>query len=335
MTERREPLVSVVTPVFNGEKYLRQCIESVLAQTYSNWDYAIVDNCSTDKTLEIAQEYAGQDPRIRVVSNTLFVGVDANHNNAFRQISPTSKYCKVVAADDWIFPECLEKMVSLAEEHPSVAIVQAYRLRGHWVAGDGLPYPSTVVRGRDVCRLWLLPGRLSIFGAPTTLMYRADIVRSRSAFYDESNLAPDTEVCLEFLGQHDYGFVHQVLSFHRLRRASTTGDRQWLQVDLPCRLFELITFGPRYLGEDELEQAIRDHLREYYGTLGSLVLRRRSREFWRFHRVRLSTLGYPLNYGRLVLSAVGYLLGVLLNPARTAERLAARRRRDQEAFVYE
>lgn len=335
MTERHEPLVSVVTPVYNGEKYLRQCIESVLAQTYANWDYVIVNNCSTDRTLEIAQEYAAADSRIRIHNNSEFVGVDANHNIAFRQISPTSKYCKVVAADDWIFPECLEKMVSLAEDHPSVVIVQAYRLRGNWVAGDGLPYPSTVIKGRDACRLWLLPGRPSIFGAPTTLMYRSDIVRSRYAFYDESNLAGDTEVCLEYLGEHDYGFVHQVLSFHRLRRASTTGDRQWLHVELPCRLYELITFGPRYLGQGELEQAIRDHLQEYYRTLGSLLLGRRNREFWRFHRERLATLGYPLDVRRLLVSSMTYLLGVVLNPGRTAERLAARRRREREAYIYE
>lgn len=335
MTAGPEPLVSVVTPVFNGEKYLRECIDSVLAQTYTNWHYVIVNNCSTDRTLEIAQEYAARDSRIRVVNNREFVGVDANHNNAFREISPDSKYCKVVAADDWIFPECLERMVALAEANPSVAIVQAYRLRGNRVAGDGLPYPSTVIPGRDICRLWLLPGRLSIFGAPTTLMYRSDIVRSRPSFYDESNLAADTEVCLEFLGDNDYGFVHQVLTFHRLRRASTTGDRQWLHVELPCRLYELIRFGPRYLEPDELDRAIRDHLREYYRTLGSLVFGRRNRAFWRYHRERLAALGYPLDTGRLLVSAAGYALGVLFNPARTAERLAARRRSEREAYAYE
>ena len=83
-----------------------------------------------------------------VLSNDEFVGTDANHNIAFRQIAPTSKYCKVVAADDWIFPECLEKMISLCEQHPSVAIVQAYRLQGDRVAGDGVPYPSTFMKGR-------------------------------------------------------------------------------------------------------------------------------------------------------------------------------------------
>src|SRR5215471_12165190 len=226
MSAMQDPLVSVVTPVYNGEAYLRECVESVLAQTYAHWDYVIVNNCSTDRTLEIAREYAARDPRIRIVENQEFVRVINNHNIAFRQISPTSKYCKVVAADDWIFPDCLEKMVKLAEEHPSVVIVQAYRLQGTKVTGDGLPYPSTVIRGNDVCRQWLLEGGPSILGAPSTLMYRSDIVRSRPAFYNESNLHADTEACLEFLEHHDYGFVHQVLTFQRMREESMTSYSQ-------------------------------------------------------------------------------------------------------------
>src|SRR4051812_42714570 len=116
------PLVSIVTPVYNGEVHIRECIESVLAQTYQNWDYSIINNCSTDRTLEIAQEYAARDPRIRIHNNENFVRVIQNHNIAFRNISPNSKYCKMVAADDWLFPECIERMVDLAEQHPSVAI---------------------------------------------------------------------------------------------------------------------------------------------------------------------------------------------------------------------
>lgn len=334
MIERHEPFVSVVTPVYNGEKYLRQCIESVLGQTYANWEYIIVNNCSTDGTLDIAREYAAADPRIRVHNNDQFVGTDANHNNAFRQISPTSKYCKVVAADDWIFPECLEKMVSLAEEHPTVAIVQAYRLQGNVVAGDGVPYPSTFMRGRDACRLWLLR-RPSIFGAPTGLMYRADIVRSRDAFYDQNNVAADTGVCLEFLGENDYGFVHQVLSFERLRRASWTGELRQLMVSLPTHLHELITYGPRDLTEEELKRAIREHLRWYYSRLGSEAVRGRSREFWRYHQRQLAALGYPLKPSRVLAASVRYLLGLILNPGRTVERLAARRHREREDYTFE
>ena len=100
MKARQEPMVSVVTPVYNGELYLRECIESVLAQSYQNWDYTIVNNCSTDKTLDIASEYAAKEYRIRIHNNETFVRAIENQNIALRRISSKSKYCKVIFADD-------------------------------------------------------------------------------------------------------------------------------------------------------------------------------------------------------------------------------------------
>ena len=79
------PLVSIVTPVYNGESYLAECIESVCAQTYSNWEYVIVDNRSTDRTREIAENYAGKDPRIRVHVNETFLPLMQNWNHALRE----------------------------------------------------------------------------------------------------------------------------------------------------------------------------------------------------------------------------------------------------------
>src|SRR5579864_8803850 len=104
-----QPLVSIVSPVYNESEHLAECIESVLAQTYQNWDYTIVNNCSTDGSMEIARRYAAQDRRIRIHENQHFLPVIQNHNAAFRQTSPDSKYCKVVLSDDWIFPECIER----------------------------------------------------------------------------------------------------------------------------------------------------------------------------------------------------------------------------------
>src|ERR1051326_6867020 len=114
-----EPVVSVVTPVYNCGPYIAECIESVLNQTHRNFEYLIVNNCSTDNTLEIIERYAKTDNRIRVRNNTEFLGVIGNHNNAFNQMSPDSKYCKVVSGDDWIFRDCLTQMVELAEAHPN------------------------------------------------------------------------------------------------------------------------------------------------------------------------------------------------------------------------
>lgn len=320
-------LISVVTPVFNGEPYLRDCIESVLAQTYTNWDYTIVNNCSTDRTLEIAREYAAKDRRIRIHNNETFARQIENHNIAFRQISPASKYCKVVAADDWLFPECLERMVGLAEQNPGVAIVGAYGLAGTRVVWTGLPYPSSVVaRGRDACRMRLLGGPY-VFGTPSSVLFRCDIVRSRHAFYNESNLHADSEACFEFLGDHDFGFVHQVLTFVRVREDSLTSYSSQFNTYLPAVLHELVKYGQKYLSAEELQRRIAEHLRSYYDYLGEQVYYEPGREFWSFHRGKLAAAGHPLSARRLAWSAFRCGLRLALTPKQTAGGVLRRLRR--------
>lgn len=170
MSTVSSPLVSIVTPVYNGERYLEECVESVLRQTYTQWEYLIVNNCSVDSTHDIAERYAKRDGRVRVYHCKQFVGVIESHNRAFRLISPNSKYCKVVSADDWLFPDCVARMVNLAEANPSVGIVGSYTLSGGgalWrVKFDGLPYERTVVSGREACR-WHLLGGHYFLGMPS------------------------------------------------------------------------------------------------------------------------------------------------------------------------
>jgi hypothetical protein len=141
MSLDKQPLVSVMTPVYNGEDFLAECIESVLNQTYQNFEYIIVNNCSKDRSLQIAQEYAKKDARIKIHDNEKFVGVIDNHNTAFNLMSPNAKYCKMVSADDYIFPDCIAKMVELAEANPSIGFVGTYQLSGDIVRWQGFMYP--------------------------------------------------------------------------------------------------------------------------------------------------------------------------------------------------
>ena len=106
------PLVSVVTPFYNTREFLAECIESVLRQTYTNWEYILVDNCSTDGSSDIAEQYAARFPEtIRLIHTASFLSQVRNYNFALSHISHDSKYCKMVQADDWIFPDCLRSMV--------------------------------------------------------------------------------------------------------------------------------------------------------------------------------------------------------------------------------
>ncbi|MGH9163287.1 MAG: glycosyltransferase family 2 protein [Vicinamibacteraceae bacterium] len=333
----KHPRVSVVTPAYNGAPYLHECIESVLAQDYPNWDYTVIDNASTDRTREIADEYAARDPRIRVVSNATFVPIIANHNIAARQISLEAKYCKLVLADDWLFPECISRMVTVAEAHPSVAIVGAYGLRGAEVWWYGLPYPSTVISGREVCRLKLLDG-IYPFGTSTSVLYRADVVRSRRTFFNEANLHADKEVCLDVLRDHDFGFVHQVLSFTRTDNDSLTSSYRRFAPYWPSRLDDLVRYGPAYLTEGELKRCLETHLTRYYAFLARLALEVRDKEVFAFHRDKLRELGYPLSRARLAGAVASRLSDLVLNPKQSlsgAWRRATRRPKpDRPAPVH-
>jgi glycosyltransferase involved in cell wall biosynthesis len=318
MLSNDAPLVSVLVPVYNCETYLRECLESVLRQTYRNWECIVVNNCSTDKTLAIAQEFADRDSRVRVHNNTEFVRVIRNHNNAFEQTSPRSKYIKLVQADDWIYPECIEKMVALAEANPGVGLVGAYGLLGDSrVAWFGLPYRLGVVSGRDIGRRWLLDGEY-ILGSPTATMIRADIARKKTPFWDEGSIHADTESYIEFLKECEFGFVHQVLSFTRVREGMTSLANR-INSYLPSVLGCLVRDGAYYLSKDELDLRLKRHLHNYYAFLAKSLLKLQGRDFWRFHRNKMAEFGHPLRVGRLALAVVSLVLDKLLNPKRTAE----------------
>jgi len=321
-----QPLVSVLTPVYNGAEFLSECIESVLAQTYQNWEYTIVDNCSTDGTAEIACRYAAKDSRIRLHQNTEFLRAIPNHNNAFRQISSHSKYCKVVFGDDWIFPECLEQMVDLAQAHPSVGLVGAYSLEGKEVAWTGLPYPSPIVSGRQICRLHLID-HLYVFGAATNVMYRADLVRERSAFYNEDNIHADTEACFDLLRTSDFGFVHQVLTATRVREQSLTSMSNDLQTSYSGTLHVLASYGTDYLSKEEFQACWNENLTGYYKFLGKSALKGRDANFWEYHKKKLNELGGGYNRLRLASAVVQASAAAVLSPKETLAKIFKAKKR--------
>jgi glycosyltransferase involved in cell wall biosynthesis len=300
------PAVSVVTPFYNTAAYLRECIESVLRQSYRDFEYLLVNNRSTDGSDRIAAEYAARDPRIRLIHNTEFVGQVENYNGAIAQVSPQSRYVKVVQADDWIFPECLANMVALADRHPTVALVASYYLCGSRVMGFGVAPGTEVLSGRETCRGHLL-GTLGFFGTPTTLLYRADLVRRRRPFYAVGRLHEDSELCFESLRDADCGFVHQVLSFMRLDNESVLGGRNsydWQELDA---YLLLRMYGPEYLTPSEYRAALKRRRRRYLRRLGEAAVLLREQGYWNYQRRGLASVGEHLQ----PLAVAPYLLGAI------------------------
>jgi len=321
------PLVSIVTPVHNAEPYLAECIESVLKQTYKNWHYVMVNNCSTDSSLEIARRYANQDSRISVLSNPAFVGLIENHNIAVQRISPNSRYCKVVSADDWLFPECLSRMVEFAEANPSVGIVNSYQLSGgggDWkVRWDEIAYPSPVTPGREICRSQLLGGPY-VFGTPTSSLYRADLVRARPRFYPHLLPHADTSACYECLRKSDFGFVHQILSFERIHANTISAECKKIRTLESAILRNLIAYGPVYLTEQEYKARLKQVLAAYYGSLAVGFFNFSNLEYWRYHHRDLTQLGFRCFGFALTKAIVAKFLNLVLNPKQTADKILRR-----------
>ena len=288
-----QPFVSVVTPFFNTADYLRECIESVLAQTHTNFEYLLVDNQSTDGSSEIAAEYAKRDPRIRVIRNPEFLDQVPNYNGALRHVAPDARYVKMVLADDCIFPECIARMVAVAEAHPTVAIVSSYYLEGRYVCGSGIEWPTECIPGAVATRLHLLEN-LYLFGTPTTLLYRADLVEKRRPFFSESSMHEDTELCHEVLTDADLGFVHQVLTFSRRGNEGVLTAIESFYWRRPFVYTILRKYGPRFLSQDELPNRLGPARTDYLRTLGESVLVNREPEFWAYHRRALATVGEDL-----------------------------------------
>ena len=323
MVEPRRPLVSFVTPFYNTARYLAECIESVLRQSYQDWEYVLVNNCSTDESLEIARRYAARDSRIRLMTNEEFLGQIQNYNHALRQISPNAQFVKMVQADDWLFPECAERMVAVAITDPEIAIVSAYSMRHHWVGCIGMPYPSPVTAGEVALRIYLREG-MNALETPTNVLYRADLVRQRDAFFPEESIMEDLEVCFLLLMGRKLGFVHEILTYQR-------DDNESISTGLlpfnPWQLHRLILvheYGPRLLNGGEYAECFRSLERSYMRFLGHSKLKGRSTEFWDYQRKGFAAMNRELSQVRLWREAIFAAIELLANPVSTWRRLKSR-----------
>ena len=321
-----EPLVSVVTPFYNTADYLPECIESVLRQSYQNWEYLLVDNCSTDGSRDIAERYARQDPRIRVCANPEFVGQDENYNGALLHISPHSVYCKMVEADNWIFPRCLEKMVGVAQANPRVDVVGSHYVQGPDAASASViraqgRLPETM-DGRSACRMHLLD-HAPLFGSPTNVLLRSSIVRGRKPFFDVTSRHCDREVCYDVLQDRDFGYVDEVLAFIRDREQSVTAGLTGLGTYHLYRLVLVRRHGRSLFPDERDFQRYGKRVeREYCAALlKHLVRSPNRREIWRTHAGVLARIGYNLSWRRLIQASPAALSQRLLRTG--ASRLHA------------
>jgi glycosyltransferase involved in cell wall biosynthesis len=161
-SEQHVPLVSIGLAVYNGENYLREAIDSILAQTFSDFELIISDNASTDSTAEICQEYACLDNRIRYHRNATNIGGANNENQTFRM--SRGKYFRWAAHDDVLAPALLERCVEVMEGDPGVVLcytainvidAEGTRMgnifRNHGASSHAVARFRAIVTAKDYC----------------------------------------------------------------------------------------------------------------------------------------------------------------------------------------
>ena len=114
------PLVSIVIPVYNRELYIEDAIRSAISQTYQNIEIIIVDNCSTDSTWDILNEWEKKGNRIKIFQNDSNIGPVLNWNECFRHAS--GEYIKILWSDDWISHKFVEKCLSVFEKNTAFVL---------------------------------------------------------------------------------------------------------------------------------------------------------------------------------------------------------------------
>lgn len=120
-----EPLVSIVTPAYNVEKYIEETINSVLNQTYKNWEMIIVEDCSNDNTFRLIQDSSRKDSRIKIYQNKKNSGVSFTRNKAIDMAQ--GKYIAFLDADDLWDKEKLEKQIEFMEKNKVLLSYTGYR----------------------------------------------------------------------------------------------------------------------------------------------------------------------------------------------------------------
>lgn len=209
-----QPLVSVIMPAYNVEKYISQAIESILNQTYKNFEFIIVDDASTDNTWKIIQKYKKKDKRIIIIQNKINVNVSQSLNTAIKITK--GKYIARMDADDWSYPYRLEKQVKFMEKNPKVVISGGTML----VCDKNLKliYKRSYPLNNNNIRKIIF--RSSPFSHPTIIYQSKFIIKING--YKNISLIEDLDLYLRIGYYGQFANISDIIIKHRTRDISLT-----------------------------------------------------------------------------------------------------------------
>ena len=210
--------ILVFVPTYNSEKYLRQCLDSVIQQTFQDWQCVISDDASTDKSVEIAREYEKIDSRFKVLAHEKNVGAANNWNRA--KENNNSFATKILCADDYLFKDALKEQLDILQRNQT-AIVFSER---YIVFPSGkkihprLPKYASNISFNDAFKFYIHLGR-NIFGEPVSALFRTDLFVKSEGFYPKFEYSLDTSGYMAIARGHDVTFDSSVVGAFRVSKS--------------------------------------------------------------------------------------------------------------------
>lgn len=205
--------VAVILPVYNGERYLRQAIDSVLAQTFTNFEFYICDDCSKDSSIEIIESY--KDDKITFLRNNNNQGLFSTLNRMIRETG--APLVKLWAQDDIMKSNCLEEMVKLHNQHPEIGMSYcAYDTiddTGNVIKPTKKDNTPTIIKPLLANQIMFHYG--SITGNIANVMLARTVLDELGSFREDMKVSGDYEMWVRICGKYTIGRVKEPLIFLR------------------------------------------------------------------------------------------------------------------------
>ena len=249
--------ISVIIPVYNIQQHLRECLDSVLGQSYPHLQVICVDDGSTDESPAILAEYAQKDPRVQVIRQQN-AGPGAARNTGLE--AATGEYVIFLDSDDWFEPDFLEQMVDTAQrEGADVAVCRAVEFD----TNSGRELPSEWMMKKQY-----LPGKLAFapqemadhlfqftYGMPWDKFYRRELLTSSGIRYPALKNSEDLAfVYPTLLAATRIAVVDEVLIHHRINRMASVSNSRCGQPEAPYEAFQIVK---EYLEQHQLMDTYR------------------------------------------------------------------------------
>ncbi len=217
------PKVSVIMSVYNGARYLKEAIDSILNQTFSDFEFLIVDDCSNDNSPQILEEYAKKDNRVRIITNEFNLGLTKNLNTAIRQAK--GEYIARFDCDDVSLPDRFKEQVEYLDSHKECGVVSMWAdvIDGNGKKTRTIKYPTT---DQDLRKVLI---SYNPFFHPG-IMLRKEVFDT-VGLYDESwRFAQDYELYFRIAKKYKLANIPKILLLYRETGGSITGGKNKLQV---------------------------------------------------------------------------------------------------------